>query len=283
MIDVSVLIVTWNSASEIKACIESIIDNSEKLTVEIVIVDNASTDNTADIINGIKFSSLHFYNNSENSGFTKAVNRALKYSTGKNIFLLNPDTRLKKGSLDTLNSFLNESPAYGACAPIMLNEDGTLQYSVRNFPDYLKMFWGFSLLACIFPKSKMFGSWKMKYFSYDKDTDINQPMAAALMIKKDTLDTIGNLDEQFNMFFSDVDICKRIVDSGKRIRLLTGTQIIHKHGESIYKDRVRMIKVWNKDCVKYFKKFHNNAVLLLWLKINLKISEIIRIIYYKIS
>ncbi len=283
MIDVSVLIVTWNSGEVINACIDTIIKNSVGLPVEIIIVDNNSSDNTFDTINKIKYSDLHTYQNRENTGFTRAMNQAIKYSTGKNILLLNPDTILKSGVIEALNDFLNSSAEYGACAPLMLNEEGTLQYSVRSFPDYLKMFWEFSLLAYIFPKSKIFGSWKMQYFAYDKDTDVNQPMAAALMVKRETVEAIGIMDEQFNMFFSDVDLCKRIIDSGKKIRLLTAPKIIHKHGESIYKDRVRMIKVWNKDCIKYFRKFHNNPVLLLWLKINLKISEIIRIIYYKIS
>jgi len=283
MIDVSVLIVTWNSGEVINACIDTIIKNSVGLPVEIIIVDNHSSDGTFEAANKIKYNDLHTYQNRENTGFTRAMNQAIKYSTGKNILLLNPDTILKSGVIEALNDFLNSSAEYGACAPLMLNEEGTLQYSVRSFPDYLKMFWEFSLLAYIFPKSKIFGSWKMQYFAYDKDTDVNQPMAAALMVKRETVEAIGIMDEQFNMFFSDVDLCKRIIDSGKKIRLLTAPKIIHKHGESIYKDRVRMIKVWNKDCIKYFRKFHNNPVLLLWLKINLKISEIIRIIYYKIS
>ena len=276
-------LITRNSGEVINACIDTIIKNSGGLAVEIILVDNNSSDGTFEAVNKIKYSGLHIYQNTENTGFTKAMNQAIKYSTGKNIFLLNPDTMLKGGVIEALNNFLNASAEYGACAPLMLNEEGTLQYSVRNFPDYLKMFWEFSLLAYIFPKSGIFGSWKMKYFTFDKDSDVNQPMAAALMVKRETFDAIGIMDEQFNMFFSDVDLCKRIIDSGKKIRLLTSPKIIHKHGESIYKDRVRMIKVWNKDCIKYFRKFHNNAVLLLWLKINLKISEIIRIIYYKIS
>jgi GT2 family glycosyltransferase len=283
MIDVSVLIVTWNSSKEIKACAESVIRNSDNLSVELIIIDNNSSDDTFKIINNLHYGNLHTYQNNENLGYTKAVNRAIRYSTGKNIFLLNPDTLLKENTIDTLNKFLNEALDYGACAPLMLNENGTLQYSLRNFPDYRKMFCEFSLLAYIFPKTKLFGSWRMKYYDYSKDSDINQPMAAALMIKRELLDKIETMDERFEMFFNDVDLCKRIIEAGKKIRLLTKVKVIHKYGESVYKDRVRMIKTWNKDCVKYFEKFHNNAVLLLWLKINLKISEIIRILFYKIS
>ena len=145
------------------------------------------------------------------------------------------------------------------------------------------MYCEFYLFAYIFPKSRLFGRWKMKYFDFTKDSDVNQPMAAALMIKKSVLDDIGLMDERFEMFFNDVDLCKRIIDSGKKIRFLTGANVIHKKGSSVYKDRVKMIKVWNKDCIKYFEKHHRNPFLLFWLNINLKISEIIRILYYKFN
>jgi GT2 family glycosyltransferase len=91
------------------------------------------------------------------------------------------------------------------------------------------------------------------------------------------------MDERFEMFFNDVDICKRIIDGGQRICLITSAVVVHKHGESINKDKVRMIKAWNNDCLEYFKKYHPSALLLLWLRINLKISEIFRILYFKIK
>ena len=282
MIDVSVIIVTWNSENEIIPCIDSVINNSRDLSVELIIIDNNSTDKTFELINKTNFSNLHTYKNRENLGFTKAVNQGIKYSKAENILLLNPDTVISKGSLDHLNKFLKKSNDYGGCAPLMLNRDGTIQYSVRNFPTYWSMFCEFSLLSYIFPKSSLFGRWKMKYFNYLKDMEVQQPMASAFLIKKSVLDEVNKMDEQFIMFFNDVDLCKKILDMGHKIRFLTDAKIIHKHGASIYKDRVKMIKIWSKDCVKYFEKHHYNALLLLWLKISLKISELLRILYFKL-
>ncbi|MGH2574476.1 MAG: hypothetical protein ACRDFC_02125, partial [Ignavibacteria bacterium] len=205
----------------------------------------------------------------------------LKYSKGKNVLLLNPDTILKTNCFVKLNNFLNENEDYAACCPLLINEDNSIQYSIRNFPDYWTMFCEFSLMSYIFPNSKLFGRWKMKYFNYKENADVNQPMAAALMLKKSVLDKVNNMDERFEMFFNDVDLCKKIIDSNYRIRYINNAGIIHKKGASIYKDRVRMIKIWNKDCVKYFEKYHNNAFLILWLKFSLKVSEIIRILLFK--
>ncbi len=282
MPDISVIIVTWNSEKEIGACAESVIKNTTSLSAELIIIDNNSGDNTFNIINKIQYNNIHTYKNAANMGFTKAVNRGISYSKGENILLLNPDTILAEGSLEKLNTFLEENPGYGACAPLMLNEDGSVQKSVRNFPDYWSMFCEFTLLSFIFPNTKLFGRWKMKYFDYSADADIQQPMAAALLIKKSVLDNIHNMDERFEMFFNDVDMCKKLYDSGLKIRLLTDAKVIHEHGSSIKKDKIRMIKVWDEDCIKYFGKHHTNPLLMLWLKINLKISEIIRILYHKI-
>jgi len=278
--DVSVIIVTWNSADVIKQCVNSVIKNSANLVAELIIIDNNSADSTFGIINQINFSHIQTYLNSDNLGFTRAVNQAIKLSAGRNILLLNPDAVMNDGCIETLNRFLNENSDYAACSPLMRNEDGTQQYSIRNFPTYLTMFFEFTLLAYIFPNSKFFGKWKMLYYAYDKDDDISQPMAAVLMIKRDY---IKSMDERFEMFFNDVDICKNIIDSGKKIHFIKSVSAVHKHGDSIYKDRIRMIKAWNRDCVQYFKKHHPNFLLILWLKINLKITEIFRIIFYKIK
>jgi GT2 family glycosyltransferase len=123
----------------------------------------------------------------------------------------------------------------------------------------------------------------MKYFEYEKDSDINQPMAAALIVKKEVLDKIGNMDERFIMFFNDVDLCKRIPDNGYKIRFIPSAKAAHKKGISVYKDRVRMIKTWERDCIQYFNKYYNNPVLLTWLKISLKISDLFRILFYRIT
>jgi len=284
MVDVSVIIVTWNSAKVFKRCIDSVISNASNLSVEVIVIDNHSADDTFKIENSVQYKNYHSYQNAENFGYTKAVNQGIRYSTGRNVFLLNPDTILEGDKvISELSAFLDSNESYAACAPLMLNEDKSIQQSVRSFPDYWTMFCEFSLLAHIFFKTKLFGKWRMKFYKYDKDDDVNQPMAAALMIKRKWLDVHEAMDEVFYMFFNDVDICKRIIYSGNKIRLLTGNKVTHSKGDSIYKDRVRMIKAWNKDCMIYFRKHHNNALLLLWLRINLYVTGFFRILYYKIS
>ncbi len=281
MIDISVIIVTWNSEAEILACVNSVIAASKELTTELIIIDNNSADNSFTIANKINYFKLQTIKNPENRGYTKAVNQGIGLAKGKYVLLLNPDTVLAESSIKIMYDFLETNIEYGTCAPLMKNPDGTIQYSVRNFPTYWRMFTEFSLLSYIFPKTKLFGSWKAKYMNYSIAQDIQQPMAAAFMIRSSLLIDIGNMDERFSMFFNDVDLCRKIYDSGFKIRLLPSSIVTHEHGASIKKDRARMIKIWNEDCTKYFEKHFGKGLLLIWLKINLKISGIIRIFIIK--
>lgn len=285
MAELSIIIITWNNENEIISCIDSIKQNLEstnEFDTELIIIDNNSSDKTFNLLEKVNFHDLQIYKNDTNTGFTKAVNQGIKYSNGKVILLLNPDTQLLNNSISKMYCFLSQNSQYGACAPRLLYENGKTQYSIRNFPDYLSMLFEFTLLSFLFPKSRLFGKWKMKFLNYEDDADIPQPMAAALMVKKDILELAGFMDNRFTMFFNDVDLCKNIIDNDFRIRYLKDAKIIHKKGVSIYKDRVRMIKTWNHDCMEYFKKHRNNDLLLLWLNISLKISQVLRIIYFKL-
>ncbi len=277
MTDISVIIVTWNSSDEIVNCVNSVITALRGLVAELIIIDNNSADDSFALVNKIEFPQLNAFQNSENLGYTKAINQGIKLSKGKYVLLLNPDTVLNNTSIKVVYDFMESNPAYGACAPLMKNPDGSVQYSVRNFPTYWRMFCEFSLLAYIFPKTKLFGSWKAKYMDYSLEQDVEQPMAAAFMVRADLLSKIDNMDERFRMFFNDVDLCKKIYDAGFKIRLLPSSVVIHEHGASIKKDRANMIRVWNDDCGKYFEKHFGKGLLMIWLKINLKISGIIRV------
>jgi len=283
--DISVIIVTWNSAKDIGRCVESIFTDpySDKVNIETIIIDNNSQDGTGSVLAEITRPNVRIFQNDANAGFTKGANQGIKNAQGKYILLLNPDTELQRDCIRILHNFLEREPGYAAAAPLLLNENGSVQYSIRNFPTYWSMYCEFFFLAYIFPYTRLCGHWKFKYFSYDRDTDVNQPMAAALLVRKEFLDKVCNLDERYFMFFNDVDLCKEIIDSGQKIRFISSAKAIHNKGTSVYKDRVRMIKIWDKDCAEYFRKHHNNLLLLAWLKISLKISEILRILYHKVT
>lgn len=283
--EVSVIIVTWNSADEISHCIDSIVRNSEGIRTEIIVVDNASSDDTVEILRSLaaKHSQLKLIINKTNTGFTKGCNSGIEASSGDSVLLLNPDTVVTQGALKKLFDRLFSEDKLGGVAPQLLNKDNTVQISCRTFPEYPDMFYELSLLSSILPESKIFSRWKMNYFDHRSERFVDQPMAAALMVKRKVLDLIGNFDERFFMFFNDVDLCKKIHDNGYKILFYPEAKIYHDKGVSIYKDRARMIKAWNTDCVAYFKKYHDNFLLHGWLNPSLKITGYLRIFIHKLK
>lgn len=270
----SIVIVTWNAEDEIEACLNSIIRYNKDIPIEIIVIDNASKDKTRNILKNyaVQTDFIKVILNDDNKGFTLANNQGIKIAQGDFILLLNPDTKVTENALIKLIEQLATSGTMGAIAPQLLNEDHTIQPSVRTFPRYWDMFCELTLLSKIFPMSRIFARWKMNYFNHNEIDEVEQPMAAALMIKKNVMDKVNGFDERYKMFFNDVDLCKSIVDAGYKIYFYPDSKIFHIKGASIYKDRKNMLKIWNDDCITYFKKHYNNFLLIPLLSIGLKLS-----------
>jgi len=270
----SVIIVTWNSDKEVEDCVNSLIRFNKNIPAEIIIIDNASKDNTVNILKNYSVQNdfIKIILNEDNKGFTVANNQGIKIAKGENVLLLNPDTKVTEGSLEKLIEVVDKFEGAGAVAPQLLNEDHTIQPSCRTFPKYWDMFCEISLLSKIFPMSRIFSRWKMNYFNHNEIDEVQQPMAAALLIKKSVMDKVKGFDERYKMFFNDVDLCKSIVDSGYKIYFYPDAKIFHLKGASVYKDRKNMLRIWNDDCIKYFKKHQNNFLLLPILKAGLMLS-----------
>jgi len=284
----SIVIVTWNSEEDIAECLGSIYNehyDESKLKVQTIVVDNKSSDNsTAVVENFIKVFpyDIRLIKNSENSGFTKGCNIGIAEAYGDFVMLLNPDTQIQNDGLHQLVEYLKSREDAGAVAPLLYSRNKSIQYSCRTFPRYIDLFFEISALSTLFPSSKFFSRWKMKYFGHNELREVEQPMAAALMIKADVLKKMNYLDERFYMFFNDIDICKQIYNLGYKIVFFPDATVYHKIGTSILKDRVRMIKAWNEDCLRYFRKNEYKPFLHFLLSIGLRISGFLRILFTKI-
>lgn len=284
----SIVIVTWNSEEDIVECLGSIYNsfyNESVPKIETIVVDNKSSDNSVAVVESFIKANPHnvkLIKNSENAGYTKGCNQGMKIASGDFILLLNPDTVIQNDAIMKMTDFLKMRDDAGAVAPQLLSIKNEVQYSCRKFPRYTDMFFEICLLSSVFFKSKFFSRWKMRYFSHEELSEVEQPMGAALMIKNDLLKRINYMDERFYMFFNDIDTCKQIYNLGYKIYFIPDAKIYHKTGKSIFKDRARMIKAWNRDCLKYFKKNGYNPLLHFFLFIVLKTTGFIRVIFVKI-
>jgi hypothetical protein len=276
----SIVVVTWNSAADIEACIDSINFGSE---FEVIVVDNASGDATRDKLN--RYHHLKLVPNAHNYGYARANNQGIRLAGGEYVLLLNPDTRVELGALDTLAGYLDAHPAAGAVAPRLVSLGGTTQFSIRSFPTATSILWELTGLARLFPQSRVFGRWKMKYFDYDRPAEVEQPMASCLMIRRAVLELLGGMDEQFPIFFNDVDLSKRMADAGWKTAYLPDARVVHRHGGSTKQVRTKMIRESHRSTFRYLRKHDRSG--LFWLKAIvllplLEVTSILRIVAYRL-
>lgn len=255
MIFVSIIIVSYNSENEIVNCINSLLPQFNNSDGEIIIIDNNSTDNTISLINNIDSKSISIIRNIRNLGYTKANNQGIKNAKGDYMLLLNPDTIVPNSTIKNLLDEIKDNKNIGAIAPQLRLPDGRIQKSCRRFPRRRDIFYESVGLSKIFNDSKEFNYWKMGDFDHKNNSLVDQPAGAALLIPKIIIDEIGLLDEQFPMFFSDVDICKRIWAAGYNVQYTTNSFITHEGGTSVYRKRIKMIVSSHYSFWKYFNKY----------------------------
>lgn len=253
---VSIIIVTWNSEKYIKSCLDSILaqDGFNFSNYEIIIIDNNSQDRTRNIIEQ-DYPQIVLIRNSENVGYAKANNQGIKIARGEYILLLNPDTILQKNFFVPLIEYLNKNPIVGAIAPKILNPNLTVQESVRSFPSHSILLWEITGLSKIFARHKTLGKWRMRYFDYDIISEIDQPMASCLLVRSKAIEQIGDFDENFPMFYNDVDFCFRLKSGGWKIVYFPDASVIHHRGASTKKVRTKMIFSMHKSLYHYFEKY----------------------------
>jgi len=223
---------------------------------EIIVIDNASEDGSAEMIKK-NFSKVKLIENKENLGFAKANNQALRQTQGKDILLLNPDTQVKPGSLEKLIKFAEKNHKAGVVGAKLINPDGSVQPSVYHFPTFwraIKEYWlgQKGVYEKYAPKGK-------------KPIEVEAVTGAAMLIPTKIVEGVGLLDEKYFMYFEDLDYCRRVRRAGLKVFYLPTAEILHHHGQSAakagskaYQYLVQSSKIYN-GFIKYYLLF-----LILW-------------------
>jgi GT2 family glycosyltransferase len=250
-IDLSICLVNWNTCAMLRECLGSICSTQEDLNLQIFVVDNASSDGSAEMVR-TEFPDVHLIANDRNTGFACATNQGILLSGGRHIFLLNPDTIIFPGTLKRMVDFLDSNPDAGAVAARLYNSDRSLQYSVRRFPTLLTPFTeNPTLLNTPFIRSHTIRS-RLMNWDHNSIMEVEQPAGAAFMIKRAVIATLGTLDIRYHMFFEDVDLCHRIKWNGWKIYYLPQAEIIHHGGQSV-RQREHIGGEFYKSLIHYFR------------------------------
>jgi GT2 family glycosyltransferase len=252
-IDVSFIIVNWNTKDLVLQCIDSLFQKQGNYTQEIIVVDNASSDGSADAIK-TKYPEMQLIQNSQNLGFAKANNIGIKKSTGKYLCLVNSDIQLLDNTISFMISFMNNNKDVGLSGPKILWPDLTLQHSCKNFPSVRTLMCETLSLNRLFPNTALFSGEDMFFFKHDQQLKVDWLAGCFMMIRSEVLATVGLLDELFFIYSEETDLCKRIRDAGWEIVFLPEVSAIHHSGASAKKNPLRFSKEQRLSELKYWKK-----------------------------
>ena len=287
----SAVIVTYNNVDIIIKCLKSLAGALAGYTSQILVIDNRSTDGTVEVLKSFAkqqqfFSHLVIDVNPENRGYTKAVNQGLRKAAGNYILILNPDVIPFDSTLRVLRRRLEDDKAIGIVAPQLLNMDGTIQPSCRYFPGKLDVVFKVLSLDLFFPDIFGFRRWYMPDFDFNSSRDVDQPQGAFWLVSKELVDRVGFLDETFFMFFSDVDFCYRVRQSGWRIHFCAEAYALHQQGASVFQCRPRMIVSSHRAFVQYFSKYdtcRGGRLATKWIEFLLLVATLPRLILQEIG
>ncbi len=230
--DLSVVLLSYNTKDLTEQALRTVVDASAGLEVEIFVVDNASHDGSADMV-AEKFPQVKLLRNDQNVGFAAGNNVALRQVVGRHVLLLNTDTIVRQDTLRTLVEFLDLHPDVGAVGCKILNPDGSLQYDCkRGFPTPMAAVYKLTGLSRLFPKSRRFARYDMTYVDENETAEVDALSGSCTMVRKETMDQVGLLDEDYFMYGEDLDWYFRIHKAGWKIYYLPTTEIIHFRGES---------------------------------------------------
>jgi len=254
--EISVVIVGWNAEHYLELCLESLRKDPPKRSMEVLVSDNASTDGSVEMIEA-KFPWVKLIKNSENLGFSKGNNVAIRKCKGRYIALVNPDVIVFPGCLDALADFLDQNPKVGNVGPKVLNPDMSMQSTCRRFPTLWNNFCSASGLSTRFKNSRFFAGEHMFYFPHDRTLPVDVIVGCFSMIRREAMDTVGLLDEDLFMYGDDVDWCRRARNAGWEVVFYPGGRAIHDRGKITAPYPVRFAVAQQKSVLHYWKKHHS--------------------------
>ncbi|MBC7426503.1 MAG: glycosyltransferase [Bacteroidia bacterium] len=257
--DLSIVIVNYNVRELLEQTILSVYKAINGLQAEVIVVDNNSVDGSVAMVKE-RFTDAIVIANTENYGFSKANNQAINISKGKYILLLNPDTVVREDTFVKTVAFMDAHPEAGGLGVHMIDGRGKfLPESKRGLPTPQVAFYKMAGLSKLFPKSKLFGQYHLGFLPEKETNEVDVLSGAFMMLRRETLDKTGLLDETFFMYGEDIDLSYRIKKAGYKNYYFADTTIIHYKGESTKKHSVNYVKVFYKAMVIFAEKHYKSG------------------------
>ncbi|MEN8153042.1 MAG: glycosyltransferase family 2 protein [Acidobacteriota bacterium] len=273
-IELSIIIVNYNSGNYLFQTVDSIYKNLKGIKFEIIVVDNNSTDESAENVLK-KFPEITLIQKDFNSGFAKANNEGVKISSGKYLLILNNDTYIRENSIETLLKIIRKNPLYGIVAPLLVYEDGSPQLSYGNdltlFSEFILKYFASTL-----------HKFRLRAGKGRFEKNVDWITGACLLIKRDLYEKVGGFDENYFIYIEDADLGKKVRAAGYRNHITSASTIVHFKGKSTSSNFTRILPEIKKSQLYYYKK-HNGRISFLFLRSYLILKFIIKIYFYSIT
>lgn len=254
--ELSTVVVTYRSRDTLPECLAALEAAAAGLAHETVVVDNASGDGVLDLI-ARDHPGVRGIANRENVGYARAVNQGIAATTGEFVLVMNPDCVLDPGALTALRAYLRAHPRTAVAGPMILDSDGTLQYSARAFPDHLTFFFNrYSLLTRLFPNNRFSRRYLLTDWDHASVREVDWLSGACLMVRRAAIDQVGAMDERFFMFNEDVDWCRRMKLADWAVTYVPEARVVHHIGASRKKVAPKVIVERHRGMSYYFRKHH---------------------------
>lgn len=259
MVDLSIIIVSWNTSELLAHCLTSIYANPPLCSFEVIVVDNASTDDTAERVRE-HFPAVRIISNTANVGFARANNQGIVGSRGQYVLLLNPDTVIIDDALEQLGRFMERTPDAGIVGPRLLNPDGTLQESCYPEPTVAGELWRLFHLDSLYA----FGRCHMGDWDTVTPRSVDVLLGACLLLRREVFNQIGLLDDEYFMYSEEVDLCQRARTHGWSLYWVPAAELIHYGGQSTQQIAATMFLQLYESKVLYFRKHHSRLTVYLY-------------------
>jgi N-acetylglucosaminyl-diphospho-decaprenol L-rhamnosyltransferase len=230
-VDLSIIIVNWNSAAFLRCCLETIYQKPRPFQFEVIVIDNGSFDGARDLVEN-EFRDVKFVESAANVGFGSANNAAFEYSSGRNILFLNPDTEILGTALEAMVSALDSTPACGVVGCKLLNSDGSIQTScVQSLPTVWNQLLDAEFLRSLFPHARMWGTAPL-WRDGTTPVDVDVISGACLMIRRTVFEQVGRYSTRYFMYAEDADLCYKVKQADWTVKYIGAVQVVHHGGRS---------------------------------------------------
>jgi GT2 family glycosyltransferase len=246
--DLSIIIVNWNTKDLLLQCLDSLYQGAKGIEKEIFVVDNSSSDGSGALVRK-RFPEINLIENPVNWGFAKANNQALSLSKGRYFLLVNPDTQVKDQAIERMLSFMNAHLEAGLVGAQLLNANGSKQNSIANFPSLATELLNKSLLRWLFPEK-----FPGKETDYAGPVEVDSVIGACMLVRREAVDQVGFLDEEYFLFLEETDWCYRIKKAGWKIYHIPQVEVLHFQGKSAEAEKGKARIEYYRSRYHFFRK-----------------------------